>query len=80
MKPKSGGADLIPCKDVVGAKDTCGSHCWPNCPTITSIKDVPSNYMFNHYLTIPEGKECYIASWDYGKFDAYLSKHTKLEV
>jgi len=31
-------------------------------------------------LSIPEAKSCYIDTVDYGRYDVYLSKYSKLEV
>ena len=35
---------------------------------------------FNHYLVIPANTQCFIDTLDYGKFDAYLSKYSKVSV
>ena len=35
---------------------------------------------YNHYLVIPEARSCYIDTIDYGRFDAFMSKNSKLTV
>mmetsp|Transcript_11486 Transcript_11486/g.17282 ORF Transcript_11486/g.17282 Transcript_11486/m.17282 type:complete len:140 (+) Transcript_11486:3-422(+) len=66
-------ATLPSCHDVAGAKVTCGSHCWPNCPSHSG--EAHSEAMdFNHYVVVPEEKSCFISTVDYGRFDFYLSK------
>ena len=35
---------------------------------------------FNHYVVIPEGRSCYIDTYSYGRFDAFLSVSSVLNV
>jgi hypothetical protein len=35
---------------------------------------------YNHYLVIPEARNCYIDTIDYGRFDAFMSKNSLLNV
>ena len=35
---------------------------------------------YNHYIVIPEARSCYIDTIDYGRFDAFYSKNSKLNV
>ena len=35
---------------------------------------------FNHYISIPEGRSCYVDNVDYGRFDFYLSKYSNVAV
>jgi len=35
---------------------------------------------YNHYLVIPEARSCYIDTIDYGRFDAFMSKNSQLNV
>lgn len=35
---------------------------------------------FNHYLVIPEGFKCYVDTYSYGRFDAFLSVSSVLNV
>lgn len=62
-----------------GALVTCGSHCWPNCSGNVGGAH-PDAFNYNHYIVIPEGRSCYIDSSDYGQFDAFLSRNSKLSV
>lgn len=70
---------LQPCHDLPATLVTCGSHCWPNCDAHTG-GTYPNYFDFNHYIIIPEARTCYIDTIDYGRFDAFLSKHSKLNV
>jgi hypothetical protein len=74
-----GATDSTPCFDLPGALVTCGSHCWPNCDT-HSGSSYPKIMDFNHYIVIPEARSCYIDTIDYGRFDAFLSKYSKLNI
>ena len=58
---------------------TCGSHCWPNCDVETG-NGHPDMMSFNHYMVIPEGRKCYIDTYSYGRFDAFLSVSSVLNV
>ena len=35
---------------------------------------------YNHYLIIPEARSCYVDTIDYGRFDAFMSKNSQLNV
>jgi hypothetical protein len=82
-RTKSVGAEdttgNVPCFDLPGSKVTCGSHCWPNCDAHTG-GSYPEHMDFNHYIVIPEARSCYIDTIDYGRFDAFLSTNSKLNV
>ena len=69
----------IPCYDLPAASVTCGSHCWPNCDK-HSGSAYPEEMDFNHYIVIPEARSCYIDTIDYGRFDAFYSKYSKLNI
>ena len=63
---------LKPCRDTAGVRVTCGSHCWPNCPSHSG--EIHSAAMdYNHYIVIPEESSCYIDWADYGRFDLFKS-------
>lgn len=67
------------CFDTKEVKVSCGSHCWPNCePSPAGVH--PTTMNFNHYLVIPANTQCFIDTLDYGRFDAYLSKYSKVSV
>lgn len=74
------GTELEACRDLPGSFVTCGSHCWPNCDTDTPGNGHPDMMAFNHYIVIPEGRTCYIDTYSYGRFDAFLSKSAVLDV
>lgn len=74
-----GDAAVVPCYDLPGSLVTCGSHCWPNCEAHKGGA-YPSYMDYNHYIVIPEARSCYIDTIDYGRFDAFLSKNSKLTV
>ena len=67
------------CFDLPGSLVTCGSHCWPNCEAHAG-GTYPDIMDFNHYIIIPEARSCYIDTIDYGRFDAFLSKNSKLNI
>ena len=69
----------VSCHELPGSTVTCGSHCWPNCET-TSNGQHPDAMDFNHYLVIPEARSCYIDTIDYGRFDAFMSINSQLNV
>jgi hypothetical protein len=73
------GSNSTPCFDLPGALVTCGSHCWPNCPAHTG-GSYPDIMDYNHYIVIPEARTCYIDTIDYGRFDTFLSRNSKLNV
>ena len=70
---------LEACRDLPGSTVTCGSHCWPNCDSDTG-NGHPDMMAFNHYIVIPEGRSCYVDTYSYGRFDAFLSKSSVLNV
>ena len=78
--PKFNGGSKVPCFDTVGVKVSCGSHCWPNCSPTPSSPTHPTTMDYNHFLVLPENTECYIDTLDYGRFDAYLSKYSKVSI
>ena len=67
------------CYDLPGSRITCGSHCWPNCDGHVGGGH-PDSPDFNHYIVIPEARSCYIDTIDYGRFDAFLPKNSKLNL
>ena len=71
--------DNTPCFDLPGSKVTCGSHCWPNCKAHAG-GGYPEHMDFNHYIVLPEARSCYIDTIDYGRFDAFLSTNSKLNI
>ena len=71
--------DAVACHELPGAHITCGSHCWPDCNS-TSDGTHPDAQDYNHYMVIPEARSCYIDTIDYGRFDAYLSQNSLLNV
>ena len=71
--------ELTPCYELPGTLITCGSHCYPNCDTHSSGSH-PATFDFNHYIVIPEARTCYIDTLDYGRFDAFLSKDSRLSI
>lgn len=70
---------LEACRDLPGTSVTCGSHCWPNCDNDAG-NGHPDMMAFNHYIVIPEGRSCYIDTYSYGRFDAFLSVTSVLNV
>lgn len=73
-------SDLEACRDLPGAFVTCGSHCWPNCDTDGTGNGHPDMMSYNHYIVIPEGRDCYIDTLSYGRFDAFLSVSSVLNI
>lgn len=71
--------DRKSCFELPGVQKTCGSHCWPNCDT-QNDGNHPVAMDYNHYLVIPEARSCYIDTIDYGRFDAFMSKNSLLNV
>jgi hypothetical protein len=70
---------LTACYDLPASLVTCGSHCWPNCEAHAG-NSYPDFFDYNHYIVIPEARSCYIDTIDYGRFDAFLSKNSKLNI
>ena len=71
--------ERVSCFELPGVQNTCGSHCWPDCDT-QNDGNHPVAMDYNHYLVIPEARSCYIDTIDYGRFDAFMSKNSKLRV
>ena len=79
IRPIGSADGNTPCYDLPGSLVTCGSHCWPNCDGITGGSH-PDSMHYNHYIVIPEARSCYIDTIDYGRFDAFYSKNSKLNI
>ena len=71
--------DSTPCFEVPGSRVTCGSHCWPNCDAHSGTGH-PVSMDFNHYISVPEARSCYIDNIDYGRYDIYLSQYSQVNV
>ena len=67
---------MQPCYELPGIKTTCGSHCWPFCYG----SEFSDSYDYNHYMVMPELSSCYVDTVDYGKFNAYLSRDSLVNV
>lgn len=70
----------VACHELPGTHVTCGSHCFPNCGDTPSDGSHPHAMDYNHYLVIPEARSCYIDTITYGRFDAFLSINSHLNV
>jgi len=71
------GADEEACYTIPGTFVSCGSHCWPNCESHSGLEH-SNAFDYNHYLAIPEARSCYIDTIDYGRFDFWKSKYSKV--
>jgi len=68
------------CFDDPSVKNSCGSHCWPNCETHQGGSVHPTAFDYNHYMILPESTTCYIDTNDYGRFDMYLSPNSNVKI
>jgi hypothetical protein len=73
------GEEPTACHELPGTTTTCGSHCFPNCDT-QNTGTHPDAFDYNHYLVIPEARSCYIDTITYGRFDAFLSINSQLNI
>ena len=71
--------EVVACHELPGVHITCGSHCWPDCDS-SNDGTHPEAQDYNHYIVIPEARSCYIDTIDYGRFDAYLSQNSLLNI